>query len=378
MQIAQGRALLGLERAAEAKPQFEAALAARARQPRRAARPCQRHLRASKACRRPRPSWTRPRPTIQKKPQYWMAMGGINTQGGDFAAAEQAYQKARRQRRQGCEGGERLMALGALAESQMRQGKVKEATATAEQLSKAAPEQPAGQAAARARWPRPAATSTRRARCSRKPSRRCPTTTQARLMLGIVNLQQGNLGQAEMHFQTVLANEPEQRPRAEAAGRDALAAAVAGGGAGGAQAVARRRQRRPVAARHGGPHEPRQRQPRPGAGVLHPGRGVERRRQDARPTCSSRLASGYLMAGDLDRALELLEKMPAGGATDFQRDYLTDGHAAAQGRHRQGGRRGEAPGGDARARTRRCATSRRRRSRRRGRRTRRASSSPRR
>jgi putative PEP-CTERM system TPR-repeat lipoprotein len=35
------------------------------------------------------------------------------------------------------------------------------------------------------------------------------------------------------------------------------------------------------------------------------------------------LASGYLMAGDLDRALELLEKMPAGGATDFQRDYLT-------------------------------------------------------
>ena len=34
------------------------------------------------------------------------------------------------------------------------------------------------------------------------------------------------------------------------------------------------------------------------------------------------IASGYLMAGDIDRAVELLEKMPEGGASDLQREYL--------------------------------------------------------
>ena len=42
----------------------------------------------------------------------------------------------------------------------------------------------------------------------------------------------------------------------------------------------------------------------------------------ASPDVQLEVASSYLVAGDLDRALEVLESMPQGGATDYQREYL--------------------------------------------------------
>ncbi len=93
----------------------------------------------------------------------------------DLAAAEKAYQSAVAAAGPDKESTERLMALGALAEIQMRQGKVEEATATSAELLKAAPNNPLvkqlrGQIAAAG------GDSTRRARCSKRPWLRCRTT----------------------------------------------------------------------------------------------------------------------------------------------------------------------------------------------------------
>ena len=101
MHLAQGEALLGLERADEAKPQFEAALAARpdsldallglAR-----AEYALSGLPAAKAV------IDKASDAIKKQPRYWMAVGSINAEGGDYAAAEAAYQNAVANARQGC------------------------------------------------------------------------------------------------------------------------------------------------------------------------------------------------------------------------------------------------------------------------------------
>ena len=175
MQVAHGRALLGLERAAEAKPQFEAALHRASPTASMRCSASQRNVRnrrlpAAKAV------MDKASADIQKKPQYWMAMGGISAQGGDFAAAEQAYQKARVEK--GGEGrrttdGARRARRVADAPGQGQGGRGYRRGA---QQGRA--RQPAGQAVAGPDCRAPAATSTRRARCSKKPLRRCPTTTR--------------------------------------------------------------------------------------------------------------------------------------------------------------------------------------------------------
>ena len=81
----------------------------------------------------------------------------------------------------------------------MRQGKVKEATATSDQLIKAAPDNPLvkqlrGQIAAAGGDYEKARTLLEEAVAA------MPENYQATLLLGMVNMQQGNLGQAEMHL----------------------------------------------------------------------------------------------------------------------------------------------------------------------------------
>ena len=179
-------------------------------------------------------------------------------------------------RGKGADEGERLMALGALAESQMRQAKVKEATATVEQLSKAAPNNPMvkllkGQVAA-------AGGNLDEARMLLEEAvAAMPDNMHARTVLGVINMQQGNLGQAEMHFSTVLTKDPKnvEAQKLLAATRAQLQSPEKS--LQGMQSALDRRGRGPVAARHGGPHEPRERQPRAGARLPHPGLGRARR-----------------------------------------------------------------------------------------------------
>ena len=129
MLIAQGGALLGLERTEEAKAQFEAALAAQpdnldARMGLAGATFKLDGSAAARAVLDGAPEVTRQRPT------YWMAVGGTCMEGGDLVCAEKSFAKAVDVADKSPENSERLIAMGALAEAQIRAGKVKEATAS--------------------------------------------------------------------------------------------------------------------------------------------------------------------------------------------------------------------------------------------------------
>ncbi len=315
LQIVQGRALLGLERAAEARPQFAAALAARPHSL-DALLGLASAAYAIDGLPAARVVMEKASPDIQKKPDYWLAMGGINTQGGDLAAAETAYQQAVDSVGKGGEGGNKLMALGALAETQMRLGKIDAAKATAAQLAKSAPDNPLakqlrGQVAAAGGNFDEARTLLEEAVAA------MPDNTQARVMLGMVNMQQGNLGQAEMHFQSVLAKQPNnvqaQKMLAETRAKQ------------GTPADALQSLRSSLGDENADPSVLAM------AGRLSLASGdraqaLEYFQQAATKTgdaqSSLEIANGYVAAGDLDSAIAVLEKMPAGDVGDLRREML--------------------------------------------------------
>lgn len=318
MHLAQGQALMGLDRAIEAKPHFEAALAAKpdsidALLGLAGATYAVDGLPAAKAI---IDGASEP---IKQKSAYWMAVGGINMQGDDYAAGEQAFAKAVEIAKKDGDANERMMALGSLAESQMRQSKVKEATATTDQMMKAAPDNPMvkqlrGQAAAAGGNLDEARTLLEEAVAS------MPENYQARLLLGVVNAQQGNVGQAEMHFQNVVNNQPDnmraKRLLAELRARsqtpeqtlESLKPSLTGDEAdpsllamAGRMSLASGDREQALA-------------------YLAQASATSGSEQPA--DVQLEVASGYLAAGDVDRAIELLEKMPEGGVMSLQREQL--------------------------------------------------------
>ena len=261
--------------------------------------------------------------SVKKQPRYWMASGGINLEGGDLPTAEKDYQKALDLAGKGPESVERLTALGALAEVQMRQGKIKEAEATTALLMKAAPDNPMvkqlrGQVAAAGGKLDEARTLLEEAVAA------MPDNSQARTLLGIVNLQQGNLGQAEMHFSNVVANDPNnvraQRLLAETRAKSqtpqetlaALKPALEQSSADPSLLAMAGRLSLASGDREQGLAYLAQ------ASAQTAATGANA----ASPDVQLEVASGYLMAGDLDRAVEVLQSMPQGGATGYQREYL--------------------------------------------------------
>jgi putative PEP-CTERM system TPR-repeat lipoprotein len=317
LQIAQGQALVGLERAAEAKAPFQAALAAEpdnleALVGLAAATYQTDGLKGAMAV------LDQASEGVRKRPVYWMTVGSLNVQGGDLPAAEKAYRTAIEKAGKSAEGETELMALGALAEVQMRQGKVKEAEASAEQLIKAAPNNPLvkqlrGQIAAAGGDMEKARTLLEDAVAA------MPDNYQARLLLGMVNLRQGNLGQAEMHFANVATNQPDnaqaQRLLAETRARSQTPEQTL-------------ESMKPALAQ---PDADPSLLSMAGRLSLASGKRDEalsyfaqaaETSKDQSPEVQLDIAGGYLMAGDLDRAIELLQSMPQGGATGYQREYL--------------------------------------------------------
>ena len=318
MHVVQGRALLGLERPADAEPHFEAALAARpdsldALLGLASANYALEGLPAAKTV------MDGASPDMMQQPRYWMTMGSIEGQGGDWAAAEAAYQKALDS--SGTRGGSstRLMALGAIAEAQMRQGDVDAAKSSTDQLIKAAPDNPLvkqlrGQVEAAGGNLEEARTLLEEAVAA------MPENYDARLLLGLVNLQQGNVGQAEMHFQTVVANQPSNaralRLLAEVRARqqtpdetlESLQSALTAGNvdptmlamAGRISLAAGRREQ----------------------ALAYFSQAAAESSEDQPTDVQLEVAAGYLAAGDFDRAIELLGKIPEGGTAGLQREYL--------------------------------------------------------
>lgn len=316
MEVLKGRALMGMDRAAEAKLAFASALEARPESLEAllglaSATYETVDLPAAMRVMDGAPA------ALQRSARYWMARGSFNMQGGDAVAAEGDFSKAVSIAGEDSQGAERLMALGALAEAQMMQGKVKEATQTADQLIEAAPNNPVvkqlrGQVAAAGGDLEHARTLLEEAVAA------MPENYQARTQLGIVNLRQGNLGQAEMHFAYVASKKPtdipNQRLLAETRARltspgeslDALKPALLGSD----PSLLAMAGRMSLAS---GDRE---------QALAYLAQAATQAGGSQEPNVQLEIASGYLMAGDLDKAVEVLEKIPLDGATGFQREYL--------------------------------------------------------
>ena len=316
--IARGDALLGLQRYTEARTSFESAAKARP------ASLSAVHGLAAAAFGLEGPAGARrvfeaaPQ-AVKDQPRYWLALGTEEIRGGDLVAAERAFATAVEKIGTEDETRDRLSALAGLAEAQLRQGKTSEAAATGDLLLKAAPNSPfamvlRAQAAAGAGDLATARTLLEEAVSAD------PDNEQARTMLGLVNMQQGNLGQAEMHLANVVARNPDN-VRAQQ-----LLASVRGQMQSPEQTL---ESLKPALDR---PEVDPSLFALAGQLSLQSGNREEalgylaRAAQSSSPTTPEaqlELASGYLAAGELDRAVEVLEAMPSTeGAPGIQRETL--------------------------------------------------------
>lgn len=316
--IARGDALLGLQRFDDARASFESALKTKPD-----------HLRAIQglaaaafgtegATGAARVFDAAP-PAVKEQPRFWLAAGSLAMRGGDLEAAERAFAVALEKNSGDEESPDRLSSLAGLAEVQMRQGKMDEAAATSDRLLEVAPKSVfakvlRAQAAAGAGDLATARTLLEEAVSAD------PENAQARTLLGLVNMQQGNLGQAEMHLANVVARNPDNvraqqllasvrnqlqspgqtleslKPALERPDADpslfALASQLSLQSGNKDQALGYLAQASEAA----------------GAST---------------PEAQLELAGGYLAAGELDRAIEILDAMPqTGGSAGGQRETL--------------------------------------------------------
>lgn len=318
MLVAQGRALTGLDRAAEARPKFEAAIAEApgdfdALVGLAAAVNATEGVAAARAVLDDAPD------DVKAKANYWLALGGLNMIGGDFAAAETAYAQALERAGADKSSDQRMAALAAQAEAQLRQAEVAKASATTEELLKLAPRSPVAKQL-RARALAAAGNLAEARTLLEEVVAALPGDYDTRLMLGIVAMQQGNLGQAEMHFANVVANQP-----GNVRARRLLSEAKAGS-----------QTPQKTLADLEATLDPNTADPSllAMAGRLSLASGERARaiqyfeqaaaRSDTGQPLETQLeiASGYILAGDFDRAIELLESLPDGRVTGYQREYL--------------------------------------------------------
>ena len=316
MNVALGNAYLGLNRVGEAQAAFEAA---------RAARPddlaallgLASAVQAAEGVPAARAVLESAPPAMKERTRYWLARGGFESRWGDYAAAETAFGEARNRLKKDAGAGDELATLAGLVQAQVQQNKAAEATATAEVLMKRAPKNPLAKfmraQAALISEDLPLARSLLEEVVSD-----VPTNTQARTMLGLVNLRQGNLGQAEQHLTQVVASDPSnwyaRRLLAETriAQKEPEAALKLLQGQAGDEA-------NPALLAMAGRLSL-------GSGNREQGLALLEQATSAGandPQLTIELASGYLVAGEVDRAIELIESLPESDTQGgYQREYL--------------------------------------------------------
>jgi putative PEP-CTERM system TPR-repeat lipoprotein len=327
--IVRGDALLGLQRFAEAKGSFETAARARpeslsAVQGLATATFGLEGLAGARRVFEAAPA------SVKDQPRYWLALGSAEMRGADFVAAERAFTTAVEKTAEEEEDSrDHLSALAGLTEAQLRLGKMKEAAATSDLLLKAAPKSPyakmlRAQSAANA-GDLPTARTLLEEAVSADPQ-----NDQARTMLALINVQQGNLGQAEMHLANIVARNPDNlraqqllasvrnqlqspeqtleslKPALERQTVDPSLFALAG----------------QLSLQSGNREE--------AIGYLNQAAQAAGK---ATPEAQIELAGGYLAAGEIDRAVEILEAMPQPeGAAGAQRETLLAAALLRQGK----------------------------------------------
>lgn len=317
LHVAQGRALMGLERPAEAKQEFEAALAAQPESFDALVGLASSTFRVDGKVAAGSVLERAPEP-VKQRSRYWMAVGGLAIDAGDFAAAEQSFRTAIEKADKKPQSTERLAALSALAETQMRQGKLEEANATVAELSKAVPDslmvkQLSAQVAAAG-----GDLDTARSLLEEVVSKQADNYS-ARTMLGMLLLQQGNYGQAEMHFQSLVASQPDniqaQRLLAETRMRvqspeqtlESLKATLDPATADPAMLALAGQ----LSLRAGDAEQ----------ALSYFAQALALSGPDTPTATQLDIASGFMLAGDMDRAIGILEAMPD-SVSGYQREYL--------------------------------------------------------
>jgi cellulose synthase operon protein C len=319
MQITQGNALLGLGRGEEAKAAFVASMTS---QPPKlesylglaAATSIVDGAPAGITALQGAPS------ELQARPTYWLALGAMNLGTGDFAAAEAAYQKGVEiaEKDKGKDKQEILMALGGLAEAQMKSGNVAAADATSARLMEVAPKNPLAKQlraqVAAAGGKLDEARGLLEGIVSKQPD-----NVSARLLLGYVNLQQGNLDQAEMHVQTVVAQNPAnpaaQKLLAEVRAKQSSPGETMASVRNALEQTSNDPTMLAVAGRMSLASGDRQQALAYLAEASKPG-------TEMTPAAQMEVANGYMLAGELDKALEILKAVPDSSAVSYQRDSM--------------------------------------------------------
>jgi putative PEP-CTERM system TPR-repeat lipoprotein len=317
--IVRGGALLGLARNDEAVEEFRAAVTA---QPDRLAayQGLAVATLATSGTEAARKVMASAPDSVKDQPRYWTALGGLELRAGDLAAAERAFATGVERTGKGDPDDlDRLTALAGLTEVQLRQGNAQAAAATSQQLIEAAPKAPLAKILRAQAMAGAGDLAQARTLLEEVVSQR-PEDVESRVLLGLVNFQLGNLGQAEMHLANVVSRQPDnvraQRLLAEIRSRlltpeEALEALkrslVKAENDPGLLALASQ------LSLQGGDRE---------AALAYLARVAA---SDAAKTPAGQLelAGGYLMAGELDRAVELLEAIPqAQDEAGIRRDTL--------------------------------------------------------
>ena len=257
--------------------------------------------------------------SVRNEARYWLTAGRLEISAGDMPAAEAAYREALQRSQSPKLLAERTEAATGLIETQLRQGKTKEALATSDAMIAATPDSSLaktlrGQVLA-ANGDLDQARTLLEGVVSAEPQ-----NWQARALLGMVHLQQGNVGQAEMNLASVVANDPSntavQRLLAETRARvqtpqQTLAAMDSALSRDDADpSLLAMAGRLSIAAGN------RQQ------ALEYFARAASSAAAAQRVDAQLEVASGYLAAEEFKRAIELLEAMPQGAVTGYQREYL--------------------------------------------------------
>lgn len=309
-----GDALLGLQRHAEARAEFQAALKLEPRDVRSIVglgsaamstegfEAAQRHIDEALKI-------------APEDPLAWRMLGAFLLRDRRFAEARDTFEKAVGFAERAGQETARAGALTGLIEAQLALGDIEAAEATTARLVEIAPfSTDVVYLQARTAFLRGDYDSARRG--LEQLIAQDPRDQAARLLLGAVSYVEGNLGQADMYLASVVASEPgnsfarklladtrirQMRPK------DAKDAPKPAGHQGGAGAL-------PIAGKASiaaGDLD---------AGLAYLEQGEALKPEDAAFTLQ--LAAGYLAAGRADRAVDVLKRVDSGGDDAYRRELL--------------------------------------------------------
>jgi putative PEP-CTERM system TPR-repeat lipoprotein len=318
LEVDMGLALLGLQRPQEADAHFRAALAAQPENS-RAVLGLATSVYVTSGLGPARAILQSAPESVRNEPRYWLTAGDFEIRAGEMPAAELAYREALQRSQSARHLAERTEAAAGLIEAQLRQGKNKEALTTSDAMIAATPDSSLaktlrGQVLA-ANGELDQARTVLEGVVSAEPQ-----NWQARALLGMVHLQQGNVGQAEMNLASVVANDPgntavqrllaETRARVQTPQQTLAAMDSALSQEDADPSLLAMAGRLSIAA---GDRK---------QALEYFARAASSAAAAQRVDAQLEVASGYIAAGEFDPAIEMLQAMPQGSATGYQREYL--------------------------------------------------------